>query len=111
MREKNRRHIRFVGAMAAALLFSPVAGAGERTVNFYNWSNYMAPGVLEDFTKETGIKVVYDTFDANETLETRPLAGTSGCRRAIACSARSRQKSSSSSTSQNCRTSPTLGPS
>jgi putrescine transport system substrate-binding protein len=78
MREKNRRHIRFVGTMAAALLISPVAGAGERTVNFYNWSNYMAPGVLEDFTRETGIKVVYDTFDANETLETRLLAGKSG---------------------------------
>jgi putrescine transport system substrate-binding protein len=38
----------------------------------------MAPGVLEDFTKETGIKVTYDTFDANETLETRLLAGKSG---------------------------------
>src|SRR6202022_4576163 len=43
-----------------------------------NWSNYVAPGVLEDFTKETGIRVVYDTFDANETLETRLLAGKSG---------------------------------
>src|SRR4051794_33919669 len=51
------------------------AQAQERVVNFYNWSNYMAPGVLEDFTKQTGIKVVYDTFDANETLETRLLAG------------------------------------
>jgi putrescine transport system substrate-binding protein len=60
-----------------ALLSSPVT-AQERTVNFYNWSNYVAPGVLEDFTKETGIKVVYDTFDANETLETRLLAGKSG---------------------------------
>jgi putrescine transport system substrate-binding protein len=38
----------------------------------------MAPGVLEEFTKETGIKVIYDTFDANETLETRLLAGKSG---------------------------------
>jgi spermidine/putrescine-binding protein len=54
------------------------AHAQERKVNFYNWSNYMAPGVLEDFTKETGIKVIYDTFDANETLETRLLAGQSG---------------------------------
>jgi putrescine transport system substrate-binding protein len=60
-----------------ALLSLP-AQAQERVVNFYNWSNYMAPGVLEDFTKETGIKVVYDTFDANETLETRLLAGKSG---------------------------------
>ena len=66
-------------AIAAALTFlSPPAGAEERVVNFYNWSNYMAPDVLEAFTKETGIKVVYDTFDANETLETRLMAGKSG---------------------------------
>ncbi|MGP8118928.1 MAG: polyamine ABC transporter substrate-binding protein [Xanthobacteraceae bacterium] len=54
------------------------AQAEQRTVNFFNWSNYIAPGVLDDFTKQTGIKVVYDTFDANETLETRLLAGRSG---------------------------------
>jgi putrescine transport system substrate-binding protein len=59
-------------------LLSPSTRADERKVNFYNWSNYIAPGVLEDFTRETGIKVVYDTFDANETLETRLLAGKSG---------------------------------
>src|SRR5690242_20985709 len=71
--------IRYAVAMTALLAtLSPSARAEERTVNFYNWSNYMAPGVLEDFTKETGIKVVYDTFDANETLETRLLAGKSG---------------------------------
>jgi putrescine transport system substrate-binding protein len=67
----------FAAAVAVVLSLTPVA-AQERVVNFYNWSNYMAPGVLEDFTKETGIKVVYDTFDANETLETRLLAGKSG---------------------------------
>jgi putrescine transport system substrate-binding protein len=64
-------------AVTLALL-APPARAEQRTVNFYNWSNYIAPGVLEDFTRETGIKVVYDTFDANETLETRLLAGKSG---------------------------------
>jgi putrescine transport system substrate-binding protein len=79
MHDWNRIQIRFVLAIAAgfAMLAIP-AKAEERTVNFYNWSNYVAPGVLEDFTKETGIKVVYDTFDANETLETRLLAGKSG---------------------------------
>ena len=61
-----------------SLMMLSAAHAQERVVNFYNWSNYVAPGVLEDFTKETGIKVVYDTFDANETLETRLLAGKSG---------------------------------
>lgn len=64
-------------AAASLLALAPARGA-DRVVNFYNWSNYIAPGVLEDFTKETGIKVVYDTFDANETLETRLLAGKSG---------------------------------
>src|SRR6478735_6834375 len=77
MRDSVRGSLRLIGALTAALSLS-TARAEERTVNFYNWSNYMAPGVLEDFTKETGIKVVYDTFDANETLETRLLAGKSG---------------------------------
>jgi putrescine transport system substrate-binding protein len=54
------------------------AGAQERVVNVYNWSDYIDPQVLEDFTKQTGIKVQYDTFDANETLETKLLAGKSG---------------------------------
>jgi putrescine transport system substrate-binding protein len=78
-RDWTRTQIRLVAAIAVALaLPSPAARAQERTVNFYNWSNYVAPGVLEDFTRQTGIKVVYDTFDANETLETRLLAGKSG---------------------------------
>ncbi|HEY6860228.1 MAG TPA: polyamine ABC transporter substrate-binding protein [Pseudolabrys sp.] len=50
----------------------------DRVVNVYNWSDYIDAKVLEDFTKETGIKVQYDTFDANETLETKLLAGKSG---------------------------------
>jgi putrescine transport system substrate-binding protein len=76
MRGRICFHIPLV-ALVAALLSASVK-AEQRTVNFYNWSNYMAPGVLEDFTRETGIKVVYDTFDANETLETRLMAGKSG---------------------------------
>src|SRR3954454_2596160 len=77
MRDQSRSYLRTISALAAFLLAAP-AIAEERTVNFYNWSNYMAPDVLENFTRETGIKVVYDTFDANETLETRLLAGKSG---------------------------------
>ena len=73
-----RNALRWVAGLALATLASTSAPAQERTVNFYNWSNYIAPGVLDAFTKETGIKVVYDTFDANETLETRLLAGRSG---------------------------------
>src|SRR5881275_340815 len=75
----TRTQLRFAAAMISLIaILSLPAQAQQRTVNFYNWSNYIAPGVLEDFTKQTGIKVVYDTFDANETLETRLLAGKSG---------------------------------
>jgi putrescine transport system substrate-binding protein len=79
MRRLRLARVRLVAALAAILAAAALpASAQQRTVNFYNWSNYVAPGVLEDFTRETGIKVVYDTFDANETLETRLLAGKSG---------------------------------
>jgi putrescine transport system substrate-binding protein len=79
MRRLCSTQLRLVVAIAAVVVAAALpARAQQRTVNFYNWSSYMAPGVLEDFTRETGIKVVYDTFDANETLETRLLAGKSG---------------------------------
>jgi putrescine transport system substrate-binding protein len=66
-----------IAAAAAALLWTAAAGA-QGTVNVYNWSDYIEPSVLADFTKETGIKVRYDTFDSNDTLETKLLAGKSG---------------------------------
>ena len=69
--------------LTIAVVLSALAGiasapAAERVVNFYNWSDYIAPSVLEDFTKQTGIKVRYDTFDSNDTLEAKLLAGNSG---------------------------------
>ena len=63
-------------ALAAALSFA--AQAQERVVNVYNWSDYIDQSIIDDFTKETGIKVVYDVFDSNEILETKLLAGGSG---------------------------------
>lgn len=50
----------------------------EDVINIYNWSDYMAPGALEQFTKETGIKVNYDVYDSNEVLEAKLMAGGSG---------------------------------
>ena len=61
--------------LAASTVF---AAAQERVVNVYNWSDYIDESILEDFTKETGIKVVYDVFDSNEVLETKLLAGSTG---------------------------------
>jgi putrescine transport system substrate-binding protein len=69
-----------VATLAAAMLAGSAtfASAQERVVNVYNWSDYIDDSILEDFTKETGIKVVYDVFDSNEILETKLLAGGSG---------------------------------
>jgi putrescine transport system substrate-binding protein len=67
-------------AGAALALFGVVgaASAQEKVVRIYNWSDYIDPAILEDFTKETGIKVVYDVYDSNDILETKLLAGSSG---------------------------------
>jgi putrescine transport system substrate-binding protein len=66
-------------AVAVCLIAAgPAPALKERVVNFYNWSDYIDPTVLDDFTKETGIKVRYDTFDSNDTLEAKLLAGKSG---------------------------------
>src|SRR6476620_2221198 len=64
-------------AILALIVPAGTQGKAERIVNFYNWSDYIDPTVLEDFTKETGIKVKYDTFDSNDLLETKLLAGRS----------------------------------
>src|SRR5271156_503677 len=54
------------------------AAAGPKVLNLYIWSDYLAPNTLPDFEKQTGIKVHVAYFDANETLETKLLAGSSG---------------------------------
>ena len=64
---------------AIVLAVSTIAApAQERVVNVYNWSDYIDPKMLEEFTQQTGIKVVYDTYDNNEIVETKLLAGRSG---------------------------------
>jgi putrescine transport system substrate-binding protein len=67
-----------VAAIASVSVWTGPAQAADRVVNVYNWSDYIDDSILKDFTKETGIKVVYDTFDSNEILETKLLAGGSG---------------------------------
>jgi putrescine transport system substrate-binding protein len=65
-------------ALAVALAAASPAFAQQRVVNVFNWSDYIDPKLIDEFTRETGIRVVYDTYDSNETLEARLLAGRSG---------------------------------
>lgn len=50
----------------------------EKILYFYNWIDYIDPSVIDAFEKITGVKVVLDVFDSNETLEVKLLAGSSG---------------------------------
>src|SRR3954469_23770758 len=61
----------------AAKQAGSASGAGG-VLNIYNWSDYIDPALLAQFTRETGIKVRYDTFDSNEVLETKVLQGNTG---------------------------------
>ena len=71
--------VALIAAAAAVVMHAQaMAQDRQRTVNVYNWSDYIEPSVIEDFTKDTGIAVRYDTFDSNDTLETKLLAGRSG---------------------------------
>lgn len=57
---------------------SAAAGAGSQVLNIYNWDDYIPDGMIEAFEQEFGIKVNYDTFENNETLHAKLLAGNSG---------------------------------
>jgi putrescine transport system substrate-binding protein len=54
------------------------AAVEDKVVHVYNWIDYVGPTTLGDFEARTGIRVVYDTYDANEILETKMLTGRSG---------------------------------
>lgn len=47
---------------------SQAASESENVVNVYNAGEYIDPEVPKMFEKETGIKVVYDTFETNEEM-------------------------------------------
>jgi len=75
-----RQIVKSIGAAALALsLLTGVAEAqSKKEVYVYNWSDYIDFKILEDFTKETGIQVIYDTYDSNDLLETKLMAGKTG---------------------------------
>ena len=68
-----------VAAAGAALPADAGRSNGEEKKLFvYNWSDYIADGVIDDFKKETGVEVTYDVFDSNEVLQSKLLQGNTG---------------------------------
>ncbi|MFM9899748.1 MAG: extracellular solute-binding protein [Polaromonas sp.] len=54
------------------------AAAEEKVLNIYHWPDYIAKDMVANFEKESGIKVNYQTFENNEALQAKLVAGNSG---------------------------------
>jgi len=70
-------------AAPAPVAAAPAAPAGpvlddEKVLNIYNWPDYIPEGMIAAFEKEFGIKVNYDTFENNEALHAKLVAGNTG---------------------------------
>ncbi len=71
--------MRKMTAIAVLLASTPLAaGAQDRVLNIYNWSDYIAEDTIEKFEEEFDATVNYDVYDSNEVLEARLFAGNSG---------------------------------
>ena len=57
---------------------SAAPAAATDSLKIYNWSDYVDPETIKDFEKNNGIKVGYDLYDSNESLEAKVLTGKSG---------------------------------
>jgi len=71
----NKNRIPMIASLALSLMLvfalAGTAVAAQKSkgqVVVYNWSEYIPQDVLDDFTKETGIKVIYSTFESNEAM-------------------------------------------
>ena len=64
--------ITFLSALPCA------AGAEDAQLNIYNWADYIGKDTVAAFERQTGIKVVYDTYDSDAALEAKVMAGDSG---------------------------------
>ncbi len=65
-------------AMLALAASATLAADEPKLLNIYNWSDYIAEDTVRNFERETGIKVNYDNYDANEILHAKLVAGKTG---------------------------------
>ena len=60
--------MKFTALAAVVLMAATGAVQAEEKLVVYNWSEYIPEGVLDDFTRETGIEVEYSTYENNEVM-------------------------------------------
>lgn len=71
------RRVTTLFAFCSLFQFS-VAQEPQRELKIYNWVSYIDKELIDEFTKQTGIKVIADAFDSNQTLLAKTLTGNSG---------------------------------
>lgn len=49
--------------------------SGDNTLTIYNWGDYIDDELIDRFEEETGVKIVYETFDSNEAMLTKIQQG------------------------------------
>lgn len=47
----------------------------QQQLFLFNWGNYIDPELIKEFEAETGIQVVYETFDSNDAMEAKLKQG------------------------------------
>ena len=50
-------------------------GGAGKSINLFAWSEYVPQAVIDGFTKETGIRVNYETYASNEEMLSKLLSG------------------------------------
>ncbi|MBH3358127.1 polyamine ABC transporter substrate-binding protein [Pseudomonas guariconensis] len=73
--------LKVIGSLLLTCAATATQAAQEdtsKTLRLYNWTDYIGETTLADFEKATGIKVIYDTLDGYETVQTKLLTGRSG---------------------------------
>lgn len=64
-------------ALALGCSLASCLAHGGDVLNLANWADYAAKDTIPNFEKQTGIKVNFDPFDSEETLQTKLLVGKS----------------------------------
>ena len=76
--KKEEPPVTMVAPAAVASAPAVAVNTEEKVLNIYNWPDYVPAGLIPAFEKETGIKVNYDTFETNEALHAKLVAGNTG---------------------------------
>ena len=67
--------VAFALMYGASYLNSSQGYTGDHTLTIYNWGDYVDPDLIVEFEEQSGMKVIYQTFDSNEAMMTKVSQG------------------------------------